>query len=110
MAGGDVESRAGKSTNGRPEIYDLRLYVAGHTDRSVAAIENLRRICDKHVPGRYTLEVIDVLRNPELARRDQIVALPTAVRMLSDSSRRISGDFSNAEKTISVLDLRSTGG
>jgi circadian clock protein KaiB len=85
--------------------WTMRLYVAGQTTRSVAAIANLRRICDVHMPGRCTIEVIDLLRNPELARDDQIVAIPTLVRKLPEPVRRIIGDLSAVEKVLQALEL-----
>jgi circadian clock protein KaiB len=87
------------------ELWTMRLYVAGQTTRSVAAIANLRRICDIHMPGRCTIEVIDLLRNPELARDDQIVAIPTLVRKLPEPVRRIIGDLSAVEKVVQTLEL-----
>jgi circadian clock protein KaiB len=83
----------------------MRLYVAGQSARSLAAITNLRRICDTHMPGRCTIEVIDLVRNPELARDDQIVAIPTLVRKLPQPARRIIGDLSATEKVLVGLDL-----
>jgi circadian clock protein KaiB len=90
----------------RPEIWDLRLYVAGQTARSVLALANLQRICEEHLAGRYRVEVIDVLRNPQLARGDQILALPTLVRKLPQPVRKIIGDLSNEERVLIGLDLR----
>lgn len=83
----------------------IRLYVAGQTPRSVAAIGNLRRICETHMPGRCTIEVIDLMRNPELARDDQIVAIPTLVKRLPTPIRRIIGDLSAEEKVLQTLEL-----
>lgn len=79
--------------------------MAGQSARSLAAITNLRRICDTHMPGRCTIEVIDLVRNPELARDDQIVAIPTLVRKLPQPARRIIGDLSATEKVLVGLDL-----
>lgn len=87
-------------------FYDLRLYVAGSTARSVAALANLQRICDEHLDGRYRIEVVDLLERPQLARGDQIVALPTLVRRLPVPIRKLVGDFSNVERTLVGLDLR----
>jgi circadian clock protein KaiB len=89
-----------------PEIWELRLYVAGQTAKSTAAVENLQRICDEHLPGRYQIEIIDLLRQPQLARGDQIVAIPTLVRKLPNPVRKIIGDLSNTEKTLVGLQLR----
>ena len=91
---------------------ELRLYVAGQTSRSLAAIDNLRRICEKNLKGRYTIEVIDLVQTPQLARADQIVAIPTLVKQLPPPLRRIIGDLSNSERVLIGLDTRlvdSTG-
>jgi circadian clock protein KaiB len=88
------------------EIWDLRLYTAGQTAKSLAAIRNLKRICDKHLAGRYHIEVIDLVANPRLARDDQIVAIPTLVRKLPDPLRKIVGDFSDEERSLVGLQLR----
>jgi circadian clock protein KaiB len=90
-----------------PEVWDLRLYVAGQTEKSVAAIENLRRICEEHLPGKYKIEVIDLLQNPQLASGDQIVAIPTLIRKLPNPVKRIIGDLSNTERTLVGLQLRA---
>ena len=89
-----------------PDIWDLRLYVAGKTEKSVAAIENLRRICEQHLPGKYKIDVIDLLQNPQLASGDQIVAIPTLVRKLPNPVKRVIGDLSNTERTLVGLQLR----
>jgi len=88
------------------ERWDLRLYVAGQTARAVAAFANLQKICEEHVPGQYRIEVIDLLKNPQLAKGDQILALPTLVRKLPEPVRKIIGDLSNTEKVLVGLDLR----
>jgi circadian clock protein KaiB len=87
------------------ESWRMRLYVAGQSARSLAAIANLRRICDTHMPGRCTIEVIDLMRNPELAKDDQIVAIPTLVRKLPEPARRIIGDLSATDKVLMSLEL-----
>ena len=87
------------------ESWKMRLYVAGQSARSLAAIANLRRICDTHMPGRCTIEVIDLMRNPELAKDDQIVAIPTLVRKLPEPVRRIIGDLSATDKVLLSLEL-----
>jgi circadian clock protein KaiB len=87
------------------ESWRMRLYVAGQSARSIAAITNLRRICDTHMPGRCTIEVIDLMRNPELAKDDQIVAIPTLVRKLPEPARRIIGDLSATDKVLLSLEL-----
>jgi len=86
--------------------YTLRLYVAGQTPRSVAAIANLRRICDEHLSGRYSVEVVDLLREPARARGDEIVVIPTLVRRLPPPVKRIIGDLSNAERVLVGLDVQ----
>jgi circadian clock protein KaiB len=93
-------------TNGNPEFWDLRLYVAGKTARSVAAFANLKRVCDEHLAGKYKIEVIDLLVNPQLARGDQILAIPTLVRKLPEPIRKIIGDLSNTERVLVGLQLR----
>lgn len=89
-----------------PEHWHLRLYVAGQTERSVRAIANLNRICELHLMGRYSIEVIDLLLQPELAASDQILALPTLVRRLPPPLRKIIGDMSNEERVLVGLELR----
>ena len=88
------------------EFCELRLYVAGETPRSLAAIRNLKRICDEHLAGRYSIEVIDLLENPQLARSDQILAIPTLVRKLPQPVRKIIGDLSKTDRVLVGLDLR----
>lgn len=85
--------------------YNLRLYVAGQTPKSVAALANLKKLCETHLPGRYTIEVIDLMKDPALAQRDQIVAIPTLIRQLPEPLKRIIGDLSNAEKVLVGLDI-----
>ena len=84
----------------------LRLYVAGQTPRSVAAIANLEKICEQHLEGRYEVEVIDLLKNPKLARDHQILAVPTLVRQIPAPARKIIGDLSNVERVLVGLELR----
>ncbi len=83
----------------------LRLYVAGQTPRSVAALANLRKVCEERVPGKYEIEVIDLLKKPQLASGDQILAVPTLVRSLPQPIRKIIGDLSNKEKLLIGLDI-----
>jgi circadian clock protein KaiB len=85
----------------------LRLYTAGETARSAAALNNLERICEAHLAGRYRIEVIDLLKQPQLARGDQIVAVPTLVRRLPPPMKRIIGDLSSEDSVLVGLDLRS---
>jgi circadian clock protein KaiB len=89
-----------------PERWDLRLYVAGESERSRLAISNLKKICETHIHESYTIEVIDLLKNPGLARGDQIVAVPTLVRKLPEPMRKIIGDLSNEDRVLIGLDLR----
>lgn len=86
--------------------YELRLYIAGKTARSTAALENLKKYCEAHVKDRYSIEVIDLLLNPQLAEGDQILAVPTLVRRVPVPIRKIIGDLSNEEKVLVGLDLR----
>jgi len=89
-------------------LVELRLYVAERTRKSLAAFANLRRICDKHLPGRYRIEVIDIQEQPEIARREQIVAIPTVVRRRPLPMRTVIGDLSNIEKTLDGLELQAS--
>lgn len=86
--------------------WDLRLYVAGKTPRSVAALANLGKICEEHLEGKFRIEVIDLLENPQLASRDQILAIPTLVRTLPAPVRKIIGDLSQTEKVLIGLDVQ----
>jgi circadian clock protein KaiB len=88
------------------DFYELRLYVAGQTPRSIAALDNLKKICEERLKGMYHIEVIDLLMNPQLARGDQILAVPTLVRKLPTPIKKIIGDLSNKEKVLVGLDLR----
>jgi circadian clock protein KaiB len=89
-----------------PGVWELRLYVAGKTAKSVAAFDNLKRLCEEHLPGKYTIEVVDLLVHPQLAKGDQIVAIPTLVRKLPPPIRKVIGDLSNVERTLVGLQLR----
>ena len=88
------------------EAYELRLYVAGQTPKSALAFTNLKKICEEHLQGRYEIEIIDLLENPQLARGDQILALPTLVRRLPEPIKKIIDDLSNTERVLVGLDLR----
>jgi circadian clock protein KaiB len=88
------------------EVYELLLYVAGQTPKSIAAFANLKKICEEHLVGKYKIEVIDLMKNPALARGDQIVAIPTLVRKLPEPIRKIIGDLSNTERVLVGLELR----
>jgi circadian clock protein KaiB len=88
------------------EKWNLRLYVAGQTPKSIKAFDNLKRLCEEHLAGRYTIEVVDLTVNPQLAKGDQILALPTLIRKLPTPIRKIIGDLSNTERVLVGLDLR----
>jgi circadian clock protein KaiB len=86
--------------------WELRLYVAGQTPKSILALQNISRYCKVHLEGRYTIEVIDLLKNPQLAEGDQIFAIPTLVRKVPEPIRKIIGDLSNEEKVLVGLNIR----
>ena len=86
--------------------YNLRLYVAGQTPKSITALANLKKICEEHLVGRYQIEVIDLLEHPQLAVGDQILAVPTLVRRLPEPLKRLIGNLSNMERVLVGLDLR----
>lgn len=88
------------------KTYELRLYVAGQTPKSLAAFANLKKICEEHLTGQYNIEVIDLLKKPQLASGDQILAIPTLVRKLPEPIKKIIGDLSNTERVLVGLDLR----
>lgn len=91
--------------NGARKTWRLRLYVAGQTPKSIAALANLKRLCEDHLAGRYRIEVIDLVKQPQLARRDDIVVVPTLVRQLPAPIRKIIGDLSNVERVLIGLDV-----
>jgi len=93
----------------RTALWELRLYVAGQTPKSIAAFANLKRICEEHLAGQYAIEIIDLLENPQLGRGDQILAIPTLVRKLPTPIKKIIGDLSNTERVLVGLDLRPVG-
>jgi len=95
-----------KRKDSKEPTWDLKLYVAGQTAKSLLAFANLKRICEEHLGGRYQIEVVDLLKKPELAKGDQIFALPTLVRKLPEPVRKIIGDLSNTERVLVGLDLR----
>lgn len=107
-------AKSSKSSNGRPkvssgadkDVWNLRLYVAGQTPKSLTAFANLKQLCEQHLAGRYKIEVIDLLQNPQLAQGDQIVAIPTLVRKLPAPLKRVIGDLSNTERALIGLDLK----
>jgi circadian clock protein KaiB len=99
------KSTAQPSVSGSGAEWKLRLYVAGQTPKSLTAFANLKRICEEHLAGRYEIEVIDLLKHPELAQSDQIIAVPTLVRKLPQPIKRIVGDLSNSERVIVGMNL-----
>jgi circadian clock protein KaiB len=94
-----------KMTTQNDKKWELRLYIAGHTEKSVTALNNLRRYCEEHLKGQYKIEVIDLLRKPQLAEGDQILATPTLVRKVPEPIRKIIGDLSNEEKVLVGLNI-----
>ena len=94
-------------TDATEEIWNLRLYVAGQTPKSITAFANLKKICEEHLAGKYRIEVIDLLKNPQLAKGDQIIAIPTLVRKLPEPIKKIIGDLANTERVLVGLDIRS---
>jgi len=98
-------ARTRKPKPRKPEFWKLRLYVAGQTPKSIRAFANLKVLCEKHLKGRYRIEVIDLLKNPHMARGDQIVAVPTLVRDLPSPVQKIIGDLSDTERTLIGLAL-----
>jgi circadian clock protein KaiB len=98
--------RKRKTAGGEGSTWNLRLYVAGRSPKSQAALANLQRLCEKHIPGRYRIEVVDLLKNPRLAKIDEILAIPTLVRKLPVPVKRVIGDLSDSERAIVALDLR----
>jgi len=95
-----------KGAKARDETWELRLYVAGQTPKSIAAIANLKKICEEHLERKYHIEVIDLLENPQLAKGDQVVAIPTLVRQLPPPLKKIIGDLSNTLRVLVGLDLK----
>jgi circadian clock protein KaiB len=108
-----LPAKARKAPSGAPKkkkaTWELRLYIAGKTPRAARAFQNLHQICEEHLAGKYSIEVIDLLKEPRLARGDQIVAVPTLVRKLLEPVRKIIGDLSNTERVLVGLDLRRRG-
>jgi circadian clock protein KaiB len=99
----EIAEKAGPETG---EVWQLRLYVAGQTPRSVAAFANLKKICEQHLAGRYNIEVVDLVKHPQLAAGDQILAIPTLVRKLPQPLRKIVGDLRDTERALVGLQLR----
>jgi circadian clock protein KaiB len=94
------------NTTAPDEIFQLRLYVAGQTPKSIRAFENLKRLCEEHLAGRYEIEIVDLLENPTRASGDQILAVPTLVRRLPPPIKKIIGDLSNNDRVLVSLDIR----
>jgi len=105
---GEANGVSGKEPRAKDKVitWELRLYVAGNTPNSIAAFSNLKQICETHMGGRYRIEIIDLLRNPQLASGDQIIAIPTLVRRLPTPIKKIIGDLSNRERVLIGLDLK----
>src|SRR5271166_5047611 len=101
-----ARARPGKPAPRKPEIWRLRLYVAGQTPKSIRAFANLKVLCEEHLKGRYRIEVIDLMENPQLARGDQIIAVPTLIRKLPQPVRKIIGDLSDSVRVLVGLDVR----
>ncbi len=101
-----IDEVAAKPSEQGSDVWNLRLYVAGQTPKSVEAFINLKKICEEHLAGKYHIEIIDLLENPKLARGDQILAIPTLVRKLPEPLKKIIGDLSDTERVLVGLDLR----
>ena len=99
-------SRLKAGAPGNTDVWELRLYVAGPTPRSLAAFANLKKLCEEHLAGRYTIEVVDLREHPQLAAGDQIIAIPTLVRKLPEPLRKIVGDLRDTERALVGLQLR----
>ena len=95
---------------GTSKEWELRLYVAGQTPKSIAALANLRKFCEENLKGKYAIEVIDLVKHPQLARGDQILAIPTLVRKIPSPMKKIIGDLSNTERVLVGMDLRKISG
>ena len=104
----ETARRTARAASDESELWELRLYVAGQTPRAIAAFENLKRICEEHLAGQYRIEVVDLLQDPQLARGDQILAVPTLVRKLPEPVRKIIGDLSDTENVLIGLNLDRT--
>jgi circadian clock protein KaiB len=95
-----------KANTSKKKIWQLRLYVAGQTPKSVLALKNINKYCKEHLAGQYSIEIVDLLKNPQLAEGDQIFAIPTLVRKVPEPIRKIIGDLSNEEKVLVGLNIR----
>lgn len=105
---GNDQSMQSSRVDDGDQKWDLRLYVAGQTPKSLSAFANLKKLCEEHLAGRYRIEVIDLLENPQLASNDQILAIPTLVRKLPEPLKRIIGDFSDRERALVGLDVKQS--
>jgi circadian clock protein KaiB len=101
-----ADSKSDKKNN-KDEVWNLRLYVAGQTPKSIEAFANLKEICETHLKGKYRIEVIDLVENPELAKNDQILAIPTLVRKLPEPMKKIIGTLANEEKVLVGLEIKT---
>jgi circadian clock protein KaiB len=101
-----MEKSKDSRTRKSKKAMELRLYVAGQTPKSITAFANLKKICEEYLPGQYTIEVIDLMKQPQLAAGDQILAIPTLVRKLPEPVKKIIGDLSNTERVLVGLDIR----
>jgi circadian clock protein KaiB len=102
----DPDAKGATAEPPKDQVFELRLYVAGQTAKSVKAFANLRKICEEHLAGQYRIEVIDLLEHPQLAEGDQILAIPTLVRKLPEPVKKIIGDLSDTERVLVGLDVR----
>lgn len=102
---GDLSSNLSNLDNNNKEVWQLRLYVAGQTPKSLTAFMNLKKICEEHLHGQYEIEIIDLIQHPQLAIDDSIVALPTLIRKLPEPIKKIIGDLSNTEKVLVGLQI-----
>ena len=105
----ESSERSSQGDSSRQRVWELRLYVAGQTPKSLTALSNLKRLCENHMAGRYHIEVVDLLKDPKLAKGDQIFAIPTLVRRLPQPIKKIIGDLSNTERVLVGLDLKERG-
>lgn len=106
---GTASTKRGSKSPASKIEWQLRLYVAGATPRAMAAMDNLKRLCETHLAGRYSIEVVDLLVNPQLAAGDQILAVPTLVRKFPEPMRKIIGDLSNEQRVLVGLDVKPLG-
>ncbi len=106
MGADKKQAKLNRKASPPDEKWELRLYVAGVTPKSVEAFANLKKICEEHLAGKYHIEVIDLLENPRLARGDQILAIPTLVRQLPPPIKKIIGDLSDTQRVLVGLNLK----